>query len=93
MDRIPYVCSLCNFRCTDKATLLNHVTQYQRHRTEVLRLGITDQSTVLQKSQNPIDPHTFMYAVDGNVAYADTTNDAHYPTYEEDPEEPTFQTG
>ena len=57
---------------------------------EVLRLGITDQSTVLQKSQNPIDPHTFMYAVDGNVAYADTTSDAHYPTYEEDPEEPTL---
>ena len=90
MDRIPYVCSLCNFRCQDKATLLNHVTQYQRHRTEVSRLGITDQSTVLQKSQNPVDPNTFMYALDGNLAYLETTSDVPYDIFEEDSEEPTL---
>ena len=64
MDRVPFSCSLCNFRCMDKATLIGHINQYQRHREEAAKLGVSNLSQVLNRSSNPIDASTLICAVD-----------------------------
>ncbi|XP_053376095.1 uncharacterized protein LOC128547392 [Mercenaria mercenaria] len=53
-DQMPYSCSLCSFRCFDKDTLVNHISQYRRHKEEVAKAGgKVDHSRVLNRSSNP----------------------------------------
>lgn len=62
LDQVPFSCSLCNFRCTDRAQLLRHITRYQRHREEVIRLGSVNNKTVLRRSQNPVNIDAYLEA-------------------------------
>jgi hypothetical protein len=55
MDRVPFSCSLCYFRCTDKKTLVNHLNSYQMHKDEVLRSGVTNLASVLNRAENPVN--------------------------------------
>ena len=71
MDRVPFSCSLCNFRCTDKATLVGHINQYQRHREEAAKLGVSNLSQILNRSSNPIDASTLISAVDSSYPTVD----------------------
>ncbi|XP_060574632.1 uncharacterized protein LOC132732260 [Ruditapes philippinarum] len=53
-DQVPYSCSLCNFRCQDKETLVKHINSYKRHKDEILKAGgKVDHSKVLNRSVNP----------------------------------------
>ncbi|KAH3827644.1 hypothetical protein DPMN_129584 [Dreissena polymorpha] len=54
LDRVPYHCTLCGFRCQDRATLDQHVTRYARHVAEERKLGPVNYAAVLRKSENPI---------------------------------------
>ena len=64
MDRVPFSCSLCNFRCIEKAELLQHVTGYQRHKEELKRCKVTDQAAVLHRSTNPMNVEEMMLDID-----------------------------
>lgn len=64
LDRVPFYCTLCNFRCTATVDLLHHVKQYKRHVEEVARNGITDEQTVLRQSTNPVDPNSLVEVID-----------------------------
>lgn len=63
MDRVPFSCSLCNFRCTDKKTLVNHLNSYQRHKDEVLRSGVTNLASVLNRAENPVNAEAMILPV------------------------------
>ncbi|XP_060551564.1 uncharacterized protein LOC132713111 [Ruditapes philippinarum] len=52
-DRVPYSCSFCSFRCTDKKSLLDHIKKYSRHRDEETRFGQPDYSKILKMAENP----------------------------------------
>ncbi|KAH3701642.1 hypothetical protein DPMN_076632 [Dreissena polymorpha] len=41
MDRVPFSCSLCNFRCLEQHELMDHVRKYRRHIDEASKLGVT----------------------------------------------------
>lgn len=65
MDRVPYSCGLCNFRCTERVDLVKHLTQYKRHVEETRRPGvIIDYNTMLQRSENPVDLDLYMEDLD-----------------------------
>ncbi|KAH3862104.1 hypothetical protein DPMN_025067 [Dreissena polymorpha] len=64
LDRVPYSCSLCNFRCMEENELMNHVKKYQRHVKKVSKLGFPDSKILLNKAENPIDIQTLIEAVD-----------------------------
>ncbi|XP_052230854.1 uncharacterized protein LOC127844546 isoform X2 [Dreissena polymorpha] len=53
MDRAPYYCTLCEFRCQNKSALLKHITQYSRHVSEEQRLGKPDYTQVLRRAKHP----------------------------------------
>ncbi len=54
MDRVPYSCSLCNFRCQDTTDLLNHTRRYKRHVEEVKRNPGIPLSRALNKAEDPV---------------------------------------
>ena len=54
LDRVPFHCSLCSFRCQDKDTLVAHIHKYKRHRDEEIRSGTPNYSAILKKAENPI---------------------------------------
>ncbi|KAH3832674.1 hypothetical protein DPMN_105967 [Dreissena polymorpha] len=53
MDRAPFVCTLCCFRCQDQQAFLKHLTQYTRHVTEEKRSGKPDYTKVLRRAKDP----------------------------------------
>ncbi|KAH3750538.1 hypothetical protein DPMN_185065 [Dreissena polymorpha] len=63
LDRIPFSCSLCNFRYVEVNELVDHVRKYQRHLEEVKRLGIPDTKVVLNRSDRPININHYMEEV------------------------------
>ncbi|XP_052809357.1 zinc finger protein Pegasus-like [Mya arenaria] len=54
VERVPYFCQLCKFRCQDLQTLLDHTSKYKRHTEIVGKNGPCDLQRVLLKSLNPI---------------------------------------
>jgi len=52
-DRVPFSCSLCNFRCQTQQHLAEHVTQYAPHVREAKAKGVTDLRPFLNRSTNP----------------------------------------
>ena len=52
-ERIPYSCSLCSFRCSDKKSLVDHVKKYSRHKEEESKFGPQDYSKILRMASNP----------------------------------------
>lgn len=54
MDRAPFYCTLCSFRCQDRDTLAAHIKKYRRHRDEEVKSGTPDYTQVLKKAANPI---------------------------------------
>ncbi|KAH3884520.1 hypothetical protein DPMN_008502 [Dreissena polymorpha] len=79
LDRVPFYCTLCNFRCTATVDLLHHVKQYKRHVEEVARNGITDEQTVLRQSTNPVDPNSLVEVIDMETS-ADDQDEEEYTT-------------
>ncbi|KAH3841560.1 hypothetical protein DPMN_115027 [Dreissena polymorpha] len=53
MDRAPFFCTLCCFRCQDQHAFLKHLTQYTRHVTEEKRSGKPDYTKVLRRAKDP----------------------------------------
>ncbi|KAH3887050.1 hypothetical protein DPMN_011063 [Dreissena polymorpha] len=53
MDRAPFFCTLCCFRCQDQQAFLKHLTQYTRHVTEEKRSGKPDYTKVLRRAKDP----------------------------------------
>ncbi|KAH3858136.1 hypothetical protein DPMN_100756 [Dreissena polymorpha] len=53
-DRVPFYCTLCNFRCQDAATLKSHIQRYKRHQREEAMAGGKHYLTWLQKAEYPI---------------------------------------
>ncbi|KAH3693957.1 hypothetical protein DPMN_081396 [Dreissena polymorpha] len=54
LDRVPFSCSICSFRCNDNKTLVRHLKHYRRHVEEVTsRKGRISLDKVLQRSENP----------------------------------------
>ena len=92
MDRVPFSCSLCNFRCTDKKTLVSHLNNYQRHKEEVLRSGITDTSSVLSRAENPINVELMIHLVESRNEVPDLEFGDFDPTIfeQQDQEEPVL---
>ena len=64
LDSVPFMCDLCNFRCTEKKELFLHLECYKRHTDQVARTGIKDLSGLLRKSDNPIDLNEYMVDLD-----------------------------
>ena len=54
MDRVPYSCSLCMFRCMEQQTLLNHVTKYQRHVRLAKELKVTNHIQFMVVAKQPV---------------------------------------
>ncbi|KAH3783939.1 hypothetical protein DPMN_161889 [Dreissena polymorpha] len=79
LDRVPFYCTLCNFRCTATVDLLHHVKQYKRHVEEVARNGITDEQTVLRQSTYPVDPNSLVEVIDMETS-ADDQDEEEYTT-------------
>ena len=53
-ERVPFLCTLCNFRCQDATTLMSHLTQYARHREAESKCGNPlDYVSILRKSVSP----------------------------------------
>ena len=75
LDRVPYSCSLCNFRCTEKKDLHGHLERYARHVEEMSRTGITDLTQVLNQSPNPIQVEELMVDLDTEKTTTTTTED------------------
>ncbi|XP_052230857.1 uncharacterized protein LOC127844547 isoform X2 [Dreissena polymorpha] len=53
MDRAPFYCTLCEFRCQNTRALLKHITQYSGHVSEEQRLGKPDYTQVLRRAKHP----------------------------------------
>lgn len=60
LDRAPFGCRMCNFRCTEKEDLASHVEYYARHKEEAKRIGGNRSKALLTQSTNPIHPHTLI---------------------------------
>lgn len=60
VDRIPFRCSICNFRCVSANELFHHLTGYQRHVEEIQKRGPVDLKSSLHKSPNPVNVETLM---------------------------------
>ena len=54
MDRVPFYCTLCSFRCEDRETLVAHIKKYRRHRDEEIKSGTPDYTQILKRAANPI---------------------------------------
>ena len=53
-ERVPYMCTLCNFRCHDSQTLMSHITQYTRHQEAEMKCNKPiDYVVTLKRSLNP----------------------------------------
>jgi len=53
LDKVPYYCTLCLFRCTEWATLVHHVTKYSRHTQLAKAQTILDHTPFLIQSKKP----------------------------------------
>lgn len=53
LDQVPFYCSLCLFRCSDKATLLDHVTKFKRHEVMAKMKGVSGNTECLKENANP----------------------------------------
>ena len=53
LDEIPYYCRLCLFRCQRHEQLIQHITNYARHREMAAKRNITDHTPFLVTSPNP----------------------------------------
>ena len=53
LDQVPFYCSLCLFRCSDKATLLEHVTKFNRHEVMAKMKGVAGNTECLKENPNP----------------------------------------
>ncbi|KAH3887588.1 hypothetical protein DPMN_011606 [Dreissena polymorpha] len=53
-DRVPFYCTLCNFRCQDAAMLKSHIRRYKRHQREEAMAGEKLFLTWLQKAEYSI---------------------------------------
>lgn len=84
LDQVPFSCSLCNFRCTAPADLLQHITRYQRHVEEVQRTGLVDLKAVLQKSENPVNVEVLMEVEEYIEAPADDNDNGIFDLQETD---------
>ena len=71
MDRVPYACSLCNFRCMRSGDLSEHVYTYERHREEMKRLKVVDHTTVLHRSDRPVIMDSYMELADDSLILPD----------------------
>lgn len=54
LDRVPYHCTVCAFRCQYRTTLDQHVTRYARHVAEERKLGPVNYGAIFWKSDNLI---------------------------------------
>jgi len=63
LDRVPYYCTLCNFRCQEAKTLEDHLTDYEPHVKEEARIGSPDYSRILKYSDNPAKVEEFFYVL------------------------------
>ncbi|KAH3733069.1 hypothetical protein DPMN_039493 [Dreissena polymorpha] len=81
LDKVPFYCTFCNFRCTATADLLHHVKQYKRHAEEVARTGITDQQTLLRQSTNPVDPNSLVEVTDMETSADDSDEEQYIHTH------------
>ena len=54
LDMVPFSCSLCGFRCHNKKELVEHLTDYPRHREEAAKYGgKVDLAAVLHQAPKP----------------------------------------
>ncbi|KAH3695751.1 hypothetical protein DPMN_083209 [Dreissena polymorpha] len=53
-DQAPFSCGLCNFRCTEVADVIKHITKYKSHVDEAKRAEVVDYSQILRKAEKPV---------------------------------------
>ena len=54
LDRAPFACTLCMFKCTDQETLLGHVTKYSRHVKMAREKRVKGHMVFLSASRDPV---------------------------------------
>ena len=52
-DELPFFCSLCNFRCTEKKQLTDHVFSYKPHRQMAQQREVVDSSSFFRENPQP----------------------------------------
>jgi len=54
LDEVPFSCTLCLFRCMDKASQVSHINNYRPHRNKAAEMGVLDHSPFLSESIKPV---------------------------------------
>ncbi|KAH3693583.1 hypothetical protein DPMN_081017 [Dreissena polymorpha] len=67
MDKVPFSCSLCNFRCLEQQELMDHVRKYRRHVDEARKHSVPDTTTLLNQAAQPIAINNYVEAIEETV--------------------------
>jgi len=54
LDEVPFSCTLCPFRCMDKASQVSHINNYRPHMNKAAEMGVLDHSPFLSESIKPV---------------------------------------